>query len=47
MTYQRADGVYGRSNAIMAGQVKPLSKQDIKDLAAYLHSLPGPLVVQR
>lgn len=41
--YKRGDGANGRGNAIMAGQVKPLSNQDIKDLAAYLHSLPGSL----
>src|ERR1044071_623485 len=35
--YKRGDGPNGRSNAIMGGQVKPLSNQDIKDLAAYLH----------
>jgi len=27
--------------------VKPLSNQDIKDLAAYLHSLPTTLVIHR
>ena len=32
-----------RKNAIMAGLAKPLSKTDIKNLAAYLSSLPGPL----
>lgn len=41
--YKRGDGANGRGNAIMGGQVKPLSNQDIKDLAAYLHSLPGTL----
>jgi cytochrome c553 len=45
--YKRGDGVNGRNNAIMIGQVKPLSQQDIKDLAAYLHSLPGNMVVHR
>ena len=45
--YKRGDGANGRANAIMAGQVKPLSTQDIKDLAAYLGSLPGTLVVRR
>ncbi|NRR33227.1 cytochrome c [Oxalobacteraceae bacterium] len=45
--YKRGDTPNGRSNAIMTGQVKPLSNQDIKDLAAYLHSLPGTLVVHR
>ena len=32
-----------RKNAIMAGIAKPLSRQDIRDLSAYLASLPGPL----
>lgn len=45
--YKRGDGPNGRNNAIMSGQVKPLSNQDIKDLAAYLHSLPTPLLIQR
>jgi cytochrome c553 len=45
--YKRGDGANGRSNAIMTGQVKPLSNQDIQDLAAYLHSLPGTLVNHR
>jgi cytochrome c553 len=30
-----------RKNAIMAGIAKPLSKADIKNLAAYYASLPG------
>lgn len=30
-----------RKNAIMGGIAKPLSKADIKDLAAYFASLPG------
>ncbi|SDG26299.1 cytochrome c [Duganella sp. OV458] len=46
-TYKRGDAANGRSNAIMTGQVKPLSNQDIKDLAAYLHSLPGTLATHR
>lgn len=37
----------GRANAIMNGQVKPLSHQDIKNIAAYLHSLPGSLVLRK
>ncbi|CDG81366.1 cytochrome c family protein [Janthinobacterium agaricidamnosum NBRC 102515 = DSM 9628] len=45
--YKRNDGPNGRNNAIMVGQVQPLSNQDIKDLAAYLHSLPTALVVHR
>ena len=45
--YKRGDGPNGRSNAIMGGQAKQLSSQDIADVAAYLHSLPGSLVLQR
>lgn len=46
--YQRgSEAPNGRSNAIMGGLVKPLSRQDIKNIAAYLHSLPGSLVLQK
>lgn len=46
--YKRgADGANGRGNAIMGAQVKPLSNKDIKDIAAYLHSLPGSLVLRK
>lgn len=48
IAYQRgADALNGRSNAIMSGQAKPLSRQDIQNIAAYLHSLPGTLVVRK
>lgn len=48
VAYQRgADGPNGRGNAIMGAQVKPLSDQDIQNIAAYLHSLPGSLVLRR
>ena len=48
IAYRRgADGPNGRSNAIMGAQVKPLSSQDIKNIAAYLHSLPGSLMVRK
>ena len=33
----------GRSNAIMAGQVKQFSHAELKEIAAYLASLPGEL----
>jgi cytochrome c553 len=46
-SYKRGDGNNGRNNPIMTGQVKVLSNQDIKDLAAYLHSLPGNLATHR
>ena len=46
--YKRgADGANGRGNAIMGAQVKPLSNKDIRDIAAYLHSLPGTLVLRK
>lgn len=48
VSYQRgADGANGRGNAIMAAQAKPLSHQDVANIAAYLSSLPGALVVRR
>lgn len=36
-----------RSNAIMTGQANALSRQDIKNLAAYYASLPSQLRVHR
>lgn len=36
-----------RKNAIMQGFAKPLSKQDIENLAAYIASLPGPLTYNK
>ena len=46
--YKRGgEGANGRGNAIMGAQVKPLSNKDIKDIAAYLHSLPGSLVLRK
>ncbi|MBC7501920.1 MAG: cytochrome c [Herminiimonas sp.] len=46
--YKRGvDAMNGRGNAIMAGQAKPLSPQDVKDVSAYLHSLPGSLILRR
>ncbi len=45
--YKRGDAANGRNNAIMGGQVKPLSNNDIADIAAYLHSLPSELVLKR
>jgi cytochrome c553 len=48
IAYKRgADGANGRGNAIMGAQVKPLSRQDVQNIAAYLHSLPGSLVVRK
>ena len=45
--YRRGDAPNGRGNAIMAGQAKALTNNDIADIAAYVHSLPGSLVLQR
>ena len=48
IAYQRgANGGNGRGNAIMGGMAKPLSKTEIKDIAAYLSSLPGSLVLRK
>ncbi|MFZ6726300.1 c-type cytochrome [Undibacterium sp. MH2W] len=46
--YQRGvDGPNGRGNATMGAQAKVLSHEDILDVAAYLHSLPGSLVLKK
>jgi cytochrome c553 len=46
--YKRgANGVNGRGNVIMGAQVKPLSRDDVRNIASYLHSLPGSLVVRK
>ena len=43
-----AEGVMnGRSNPIMGAQVAPLSEQDIVNIATYLSSLPGSLVLRK
>lgn len=48
VAYKRgADGANGRGNAIMGAQVKPLSHQDVQNIAAYLSSLPGSLVLRK
>ncbi|MDB5855949.1 MAG: cytochrome c [Herminiimonas sp.] len=48
LAYQRgADGPNGRGNAIMGAQAKPLSRTDVQNIAAYLHSLPSTLVLQK
>ncbi|MCD6026484.1 MAG: cytochrome c [Solimicrobium sp.] len=36
-----------RVNAIMNGQAKPLSSKDIQNISAYIHNLPGSLVVRK
>ncbi len=48
IAYQRGAGVMnGRVHAIMGGQAKALSSTEIHDIAAYLHSLPGSLVLRK
>ncbi|EJL91640.1 cytochrome c553 [Herbaspirillum sp. CF444] len=48
IAYRRGnDGMNGRTNAIMAGQAKALTDKDIQDIAAYLHGLPGSLVLEK
>ena len=48
VAYQRGgDGPNGRGNAIMGAQAKALSHDDVRNLAAYLHSLPGVLVLEK
>lgn len=48
IAYQRgANATNGRGNAIMAGQAKQLSKQDVQNISAYLASLPGSLVIRK
>ncbi|MDF3036602.1 MAG: cytochrome c [Paucimonas sp.] len=48
LAYRRGgDGANGRNNAIMGAQAKMLSPREIKDVAAYLHSLPGTLVLRK
>lgn len=46
--YRRGGGVAnGRVNAIMNGQASPLTDKDIQNIAAYISSLPGELVLQK
>jgi cytochrome c553 len=47
VAYKRGNGPNGRVNPIMGSQVQALKRQDMKDIAAYLHSLPGTLVLKR
>ena len=48
IAYQKGDHpTFGRSNAVMAAQAKPLSGKEIDDIATYLSDLPPSLVVKR
>ncbi|MGI4815091.1 MAG: c-type cytochrome [Janthinobacterium lividum] len=39
--------LFGRNNAIMSAQVQNLSEDDLRDIAAYVQSLPGDLVQKK
>ncbi len=47
--YQVGNGnaQYGRNNAVMSSQVQAFSDSDLHDIAAYVSSLPGNLVVKK
>jgi cytochrome c553 len=47
--YQVGGGnpLFGRTNAIMSAQVQGLSESDLRDIAAYVESLPGDLVQKK
>lgn len=48
VSYQRGGNASnGRGNAIMGSQAKPLSRQDIQNISAYMASLPGSMVVKK
>ncbi len=48
LAYQKGDHpTFGRNNAVMGSQAKPLSAQEIDDISAYLASLPPSLVLKR
>jgi cytochrome c553 len=41
------NSLVGRNNAIMQSQVKQFSDKDLKDMAAYIASIPGDLIVKK
>jgi cytochrome c553 len=47
--YQMGGGnpTLGRDNAIMAAQVQSMSESDLKDIAAYVQSLHGDLLLKK
>ena len=48
LAYQKGEHpTFGRSNAVMSAQAKPLSAKEIDDIAAYLSSLPPSVVLKR
>ena len=48
IAYQKGEHpTFGRSNAVMAAQAKPLSGKEIDDIATYLSDLPPSLILNR
>jgi cytochrome c553 len=48
LTYKHGTNpMMGRNNAIMASQAVSLDDKDVADIAAYIASLPGPLVQKK
>ena len=47
--YQVGNGnaQFGRNNAVMSSQAQPFSESDLRDIAAYIASLPGSLVIKK
>lgn len=46
-SYQVANNPnFGRKNAVMASQVAQYSDADLRDMAAYIASLPGTMIVK-
>ncbi|SNX28621.1 Cytochrome c553 [Polynucleobacter meluiroseus] len=47
--YKEGNGnaLFGRNNAVMTSQAATLSLADMQDIAAYIGSLPGNLVVKK
>ncbi|APB98780.1 c-type cytochrome [Polynucleobacter asymbioticus] len=47
--YQVGNGnpQYGRNNAIMGAQVQAFSESDLRDISAYIASLPGNFVIKK
>lgn len=47
--YQRGNGnpLFGRDNPVMHAQVQSFSESDMRDVAAYIESLPGDLVQKK
>lgn len=48
VAYQKGDHpTFGRNNAVMSAQAKPLSATEIDDIAAYLGRLPPAVILKR